>query len=142
MDGSVPSDIAREKQLQLADQLLTAEGALERLTEVSDSHKATIEALMTLLDRCGPAYARSDDKGRRDYDHAWFEGLDIDVDDDQTVAVVSARRTEVLHVLTARRDDSLQTAVSKVQKTARTRGPAVLMASSLSMVRTMHFWWS
>ena len=112
----MPTEIAREKQQQLADQLLAAEGSLERLTAASDSQEATLEALVSLLDSCGQAYARSDDKGRRDYNHAWFEGLDIDVDDEQTVA--------------------------EEQENRRTRGPAVLMASNLSMFRTMHVWWS
>ena len=38
MEGTVPADIAREKQQALADQLLAVESALARLSAAHDSH--------------------------------------------------------------------------------------------------------
>ncbi len=67
MEGAVPNDIAREKQQSLADQLLTVEAALERFERSGEAQVASLDALMTLVGRCGDAYRRSDEKGRRDY---------------------------------------------------------------------------
>ncbi|MCU1692837.1 MAG: hypothetical protein JWM64_1928 [Frankiales bacterium] len=105
MQGAVPADIAREKQQQLADQLLSTEAALERLSRAHEGQRAGISALLELLDRCGDAYLRSDEKGRRDYNQAWFDSLDIDVDGDEQPgpSVKDVHRTEPLEALQAYR---------------------------------------
>ncbi len=74
MEGVVPADIARERQGQLAEQLLAAESALSRLSVSEDSHEATLQAVLDLAAHCGQAYRRSDTKGRRDYNQAWSSG--------------------------------------------------------------------
>jgi site-specific DNA recombinase len=112
MDGAVPADIAREKQQQLANQLLSAESSLERLSRTEDDHQVTLEAVLALLEHCGRAYRLSDEAGRRDYNQAWFDRLLLDADDDEdrrpTVAGVAhspvmraLRQAEQVHGLTA-----------------------------------------
>jgi len=103
MDGSVPSDIAREKQQQLSDQLLSAESALERITNVEQTHEDLLRSLLSLIDRCDEAYKRSDKAGRRDYNQAWFRRLDIDCDDDTTPVVSHVDHTPLLGALQAQR---------------------------------------
>ncbi len=116
MQGVVPADIAREKQQQLADQLLSTESALERMDRTHQGQRASLSALLELLDRCGSAYSRSDEKGRRDYNQAWFESLDLDVDDDQPPRVAAVHRTEPL--------EALQVYRRTPSRTARTSGNA------------------
>ncbi len=123
MEGAVPADIAREKQHQLADQLLTAESALERLSRSNRDQTALLESLLALIDTCGPAYMRSDTKGRRDYNLAWFAGLDIDVDNDQRAVVVSVRRTDILTALQLSMSEDLTGLVDQEQERRRSGGP-------------------
>ncbi len=103
MEGVVPYDIARAKQKQLADDLPSAECALERLSRGQTSQRSGVEALLGLLAHCGEAYLRSDEKGRRDYNQAWFENLDLDVEDD-AVQAVGVHRTAPVEALQGLRD--------------------------------------
>ena len=82
MEGTVPADIAREKQQALGEQLLAAESALARLSSAHDSHETTLHAVLDLVEHCGRAYALSDEAGRRDYNQAWFEAIYLDADDE------------------------------------------------------------
>jgi site-specific DNA recombinase len=101
MDGAVPADIARQKQQQLANQLLSAESSLERLSRTEDDHQVTLEAVLALLEHCGRAYRLSDEAGRRDYNQAWFDRLLLDVDDDEDrrPAVAGVAHSPVMRAL-------------------------------------------
>jgi hypothetical protein len=100
MEGTVPDDIARERQQLLADQLLAAESALSRLSADQDSHEATLHAVLDLVGSCGRAYELSEPKGRRDYNQAFFSGIYLDVEDDEPrPKVAKVRRTPVLGCL-------------------------------------------
>jgi site-specific DNA recombinase len=112
MEGVVPADIAREKQQQLASQLLAGESALERLTRDRDGQRETLLALLSLLDKCNQLYVRGDDKLQRDFNRAWFEGLDIDVDEDQRTEVVAVRRNDITQALAVQRQGSLTAALA------------------------------
>ena len=120
MAGSVPADIAREKQQALAEQLTTAETALARLSVAHDSHEATLHAVLDLVEHCGRAYTMSDDAGRRDYNQAWFEALYLDADDDQRLpAVTRVQHTPLLVSLQAHRASGLAEAVTQEQQRCR-----------------------
>jgi hypothetical protein len=58
------------------------------------------------------------------------------------VSVVSAHRTEVLDILTTRRDRDLSVAVPQEQQRRLDQGSAAQMASNVSMFRTLLVWWS
>jgi len=75
MEGVIPEDIARERQQLLAEQLLAAESALIRLSVSQEGHEATLQAVLDLVQSCSRAYRLSDDRGRRDYNQAFFDGL-------------------------------------------------------------------
>ncbi|MDT7713026.1 MAG: site-specific recombinase [Pseudonocardiales bacterium] len=98
MDGSVPGDIAREKQQQLGVQLAQAEEQRARLCSVQQDHERTIRAALRLLTDCGLAYEQGTDSTRRGYNQALFEKLFIDARADDTV-VVRVERTELLEAL-------------------------------------------
>ncbi|HJT02400.1 MAG TPA: hypothetical protein VJ757_02045 [Pseudonocardiaceae bacterium] len=98
MDGSVPGDIAREKQQQLGAQLAQAEEQRARLHNVQHNHERTIRAAMRLLKECGLAYEQGTDSTRRGYNQARFDKLFIGARADDTV-VVRVERTELLEAL-------------------------------------------
>lgn len=120
MEGVVPADIARERQAQLADQLLAAESALSRLSSDQDSHEATLNAVLDLVDSCGQAYRLSSAKGRRDYNQAFFEALQLDSEEDeQRPTVAKVTRTPLLAALHEHRSDNLQDVVDQEQQRRR-----------------------
>jgi len=107
MDETVPADIAREKQQELAGLLLCAESALQGLSGAVRGAEDTIRALLTVVEDCGDHYGRCGPLGRRDYNHAFFAGLDLDADDEHAVAVTRARHTDPMELLQARKEDEL-----------------------------------
>jgi hypothetical protein len=66
--------------------------------------------VLALLDRCGQAYAQSTDVGRRDYNQAWFVGLDIDADDERRPQVTRTTRTPIIAALQDHRKPSRELA--------------------------------
>jgi hypothetical protein len=122
MDGVVPTDIAREKQAQLADQLLSAESALARLSHAQDDHEATLTAVLKLAEHCEKAYELSADAGKRDYNQAWFTRLMLNVDDDRPT-VTDVNRTPVIEALQGQRSGGISDAISRQEKRRRALGP-------------------
>jgi site-specific DNA recombinase len=98
MEGTVPDDIAREKQTQLAQQLLRYEAELARLQTVGESHQAALEAVLTFIEQCGDAYQTVPSDLRRIYNQSWFEWLEID-EDDEGVSVTVASQPDLVAVL-------------------------------------------
>ena len=124
MEGVVPADIAREKQQALADQLLAAESSLSRLSLSQESHEATLNAVLDLVDACGQAYRLSEPAGRRDYNQAFFSGLFLDAEEEnQRPAVATVMRTPVLAALQEHRGDGLRIALDNEQQRRRGVGP-------------------
>lgn len=97
-EGSVPGDIAREKQQDLAQQLSTVQGQRARLARTSAEHEAVIRNATALLPHCGEAYRRGDDNIRRDYNQAWFERMLVD-DNRGQPKVTGVTRTDLFEAL-------------------------------------------
>ncbi len=137
IEGVVPADIARQKQQQLSAQLLAAETALARLSENQGDHEVTLTAALELAGHCGRAYSVSSEAGRRDYNHAWFERLLVDVDDDLTgPTVADVVRAPAIAALQGHRPGGIPGAVHAQQNRRRDGGPA---AFAVSVVPTMNF---
>lgn len=85
MDGSVPRDIARDKQSVLSKQLDQLEGHLAVFDQSSVDMSAAIVAVTSLLSRCGAAYEAASGPIRRDYNQAWFERINLNVDEFEVV---------------------------------------------------------
>jgi hypothetical protein len=134
MEGTVPDDIARERQQLLAEQLLAAESALSRLSADQDSHEATLHAVLDLVRSCGRAYELSESKGRRDYNQAFFTGIFLDVEDDEPrPKVAKVRRTPVLAALQEHREpDGLTAAIDLEQQSRQGRSPDGVQHVSVS----------
>jgi site-specific DNA recombinase len=97
-EGSVPGDIAHEKQTELTNQLATIHSQRSRLARTSAEHAAVIRDATALLPHCGQAYRRGDDSLRRDYNQAWFEQILVDSEQGQT-KVTSVTRTQLFEAL-------------------------------------------
>jgi site-specific DNA recombinase len=95
MEGAVPGDIAREKQRQLGGQLEQVQVQLGRLQDVDQETHQILGHVATILSSIGQAYQRAGDSTRRDFNQAWFDQMKIDCDEDRTVAVSEAQRTEL-----------------------------------------------
>ncbi len=133
MEGVVPADIAQERQALLAEQLLAAESALSQLSLDQDNHETTLRAVLDLVEHCGTAYRLSTDKGRRDYNQAFFDGIFLDVDEDSpqpTVAKVT--RTPLLAALQLHRGDGLTDAVAQEQQRRQEQAPGGVDRVSVS----------
>ena len=139
MQGAVPADIAREKQQQLADQLLTTETALERMSRTHEGQRAGISALLELLDQCGAAYLRSDERGRRDYNQAWFDSLDVDVDDDQGPVVAAVHRTAPLEALQALRQRPEASSTTPTTQNSQDLSPGCSDLADVALVDVSNF---
>ncbi len=98
MAGVVPNDIARERQLELASQLATAESRRSQLGVTQAHHEQVLREATALLPQCGEAYRRGGDQQRRDYNQPWFERIFISVKDGQPV-VARVQRTKVFEAL-------------------------------------------
>lgn len=78
MDGIVPADIAREKQAQLARQLVSLTAELASLEAAGVDTEATLNQLIDQISDPGRAYRRLDEGLRRIYNQAWFSRIYID----------------------------------------------------------------
>ncbi len=83
MAGTVPADIAREKQAQLATQLDAAETSLAQVAEVQQDAMSTLSAALRLLERCQDAYPRHSEQGRRRMNQAFFTAIEVDTEEGQ-----------------------------------------------------------
>jgi len=123
MKDSVPDDIAAEKQSQLKQQLVALEGACARLGEVSDDQAKLLTDALALMSRADAAYLRASDKERREYNQAFYLGLDLDSDDDAPVRVRANRPVPLVAALRqAASEVSLTEQADKVLKEQSRRG--------------------
>ena len=98
MDGSLPLDIAKEKQVTLAAKLAIAETELERRQMFSGKIRIDIDKLFELADKSSAAYERSAPEIRKEWNFAFFETIEVDVDDDVNV-VIRGRETSIFQAL-------------------------------------------
>lgn len=111
MDGTVPADIAREKQEALARQLVGLEGELNALTAAGDDTEATLNGLIELITEPGHTYGEQVLGLRRTYNQAWFTRIYIDaVSDDPTDELdITGERTLIADALEGSRQLTLAT---------------------------------
>ena len=98
MDGSLPSDIAKEKQAALAKKLAHAETELERHLATSGKVRFDIDKVFELAHKSSDTYCRSKPELRRELNLAFFEALEIDLEDYVNV-VVRGRETPLFQGL-------------------------------------------
>ena len=98
MDGSLPLDIAKEKQVVLATKLAVAETELERRQTFSGKIRIDIDKLFDLAGKSSVAYERSAPEIRKEWNFACFDALEIDVDDYVNI-VVRGRETPIFQAL-------------------------------------------
>jgi hypothetical protein len=97
--GTVPDDIARDQQRDLAAQLVTAESQRAQLCTTTATHEAAIRHATELVTRCDLAYHASPEPLRRDFNQAWFDRLAFRTENGQPV-IAAVQRTawaEALH---------------------------------------------
>ncbi len=78
MDGTVPADVARDKQSQLARQLANLEKELETLQRTSVDTESTLSGVIGLLSDVSNTYDALELGLRRTYNQAWFSRIYID----------------------------------------------------------------
>ena len=93
MDGTVPDDIARDKQRDLAAQLSTAETQRARLRTTTATYDTAIRRATEFITRCDLAYHRSPEALRRDFNQAWFDRLAFRTENGCPV-ITEVQRTE------------------------------------------------
>lgn len=111
MDGSVPSDIAREKQEHLARRLASLEAELEAMKAAGVDTQTALNQVLDLLSAPGRTYRNLDAGLRRTYNQAWFQWLYVDaiVDDPADGLTVVGEQTLFARALDASRELTLVT---------------------------------
>ena len=134
MEGIVPTDIAREKQTQLAQQLASLESDLASLERAGIDTEATLTTLIDLITEPGRAYANLSAGLRRTYNQAWFTRIYIDsIANDPTADLdCNGERTLLAEALEGSR--RLTLATLEKCKTGPV-GPAELMTLGMQFVK-------
>lgn len=78
--GSVPDDIGRAKQNELAAQLIRAQATLAKLRLASGDIEAGLNKALDLIPKCGQAYRQARPDLRRDWNQALFLRIEVDID--------------------------------------------------------------
>jgi hypothetical protein len=91
LEGTVPGDIARERQQQLAAQLAKAETDLMRLNQLARAARVDVERIFELAKHAAEAYKRSSDHLRREWNYASYEVFEIDVEYEEPFVVEAVR---------------------------------------------------
>ena len=93
MDETVPADIARDKQTELAAQLLELERACDRSASLASGRADDCERVLAFVRQGAAVHAAADPAGRRAYNQYVYESIVIDADDDRIGT--DATKTEV-----------------------------------------------
>ncbi len=80
-NGSVPDDIGREKQNELTRQLVHARHELSELEAAGADIEGTLNEALDLIRDCATAYEQADPALKREWNQAFFERLEIEVDE-------------------------------------------------------------
>jgi site-specific DNA recombinase len=137
MSGAVPDDIAKEKQAALAKQISHAEVRLVSLQVAAVDLQATVETCLELAKHCAVAYRMATPQGRRDWDQAWWNWLEVDVESEVNPEpkVHRYERTPMMEaVMTA----EVEKALVKAQKRSPVSPPA--RVSRFVVVRESKLW--
>jgi site-specific DNA recombinase len=119
MDGTVPRDIARDKQQALATHLGQLEHQQASLDATSIDHTATLQGALDILGRCADAYEKAPHQLRRDFNQACFERILLDEADGEPT-IKSAEQTDIAAILiTARSGDIELTSEDALPLTTR-----------------------
>jgi site-specific DNA recombinase len=78
MAGTVPSDIARQKQAQLATELEQVSSDLKRLDIEADKREKILLQAINKAKRCYKSYIESDPRKRREWNQALWERIELD----------------------------------------------------------------
>lgn len=97
MDGTVPRDIARDKQTALASQLAQIEQQQTLLNSAAIDYATMIEKVLRIISQCATAYAQAPGNLRRDFNQAFFERIILDTSEKQPMA--SAKHTELFEII-------------------------------------------
>ncbi len=130
MAGTVPDDIARERQTLLADQLSGAEEQLSSVIDADASMKVLIEAALDLLAACGDAYLKSEASERREWNQCWFDYIEVDASR-SGVQVGKYQRTSLFDAL-ARDEQTLGDAVDRERRRRKREGISLIRGSNFS----------
>ena len=130
----MPTDIAREKQTQLAQLLASLESDLASLERAGIDTEATLTTLIDLITEPGRAYANLSAGLRRTYNQAWFTRIYIDsIANDPTADLgCNGERTLLAEALEGSR--RLTLATLEKCKTGPV-GPAELMTLGMQFVK-------
>jgi len=97
--GTVPDDIAAERQQALAKRLVRLREELGRLAVDAAEIRFEIERVLDLAKECGTSYRTSKSAVRRQWNQAWFQWIEIDVDKDQHSQVRTVIRTPLIEAM-------------------------------------------
>ncbi len=78
MHETVPADIARDKQTELAAQLADLEEMQTGLLTSDTSERDKISAACTIIRSAAITYANSDNQTRRAYNQTWYKAIYLD----------------------------------------------------------------
>jgi len=94
MQGTVPDDIAQQKQHELGQQLLWAEAELHKLGIKEDDLRRLVEVALRLAENCSARYQASPPDVRRLWNQAWWEAIELDIVGGEPT-IVKLHRTSV-----------------------------------------------
>jgi site-specific DNA recombinase len=86
VNGSVPDDIGRGKQNELTGQLVRARQDLAELEAASADITETLNEALDLVSNCAAAYQSATPALRREWNQAFFERIEIDVESEAGVS--------------------------------------------------------
>ena len=163
MDGSVPADIAREKQQNWQGSSPGPKPTWIGSIRSRPRSRTDIDTVFDLARRAADSYRASPDEIRRDWNLARYESLDIDIEDWRPI-VAEALRTPIFEALHKAQIPAKDQATGR-DKTGQVQRPPGLISCRwfdsstfggedrdesrthvrsschLSMVRQFHFWW-
>ncbi|WP_196189367.1 recombinase family protein [Conexibacter sp. W3-3-2] len=109
MEGTIPADIAREKQAQLARQLATLEAEMASILRAGIDTEATLDAILNLIYEPAYAYLGLEPGQRRTYNQAWWSRIYIDTIELLPAEVVcETTRTTIADALEASRQIAVE----------------------------------
>ncbi len=79
--GAVPPDIAHEKQVQLQLRMTSAQAQLEKVEQVALVTRPVIEKIFDICEKGAYHYRQLNNDGRKEWNMARYEALEIDVDE-------------------------------------------------------------
>ena len=111
LQGTVPNDIAREKQEHLARRLASMEAELGAMSAAGVDTEGSLNTVLDLMSAPHRTYRDLDFGLRRTYNQAWFTWIDVDAesDDPDDALLVSGVPTPIAEALDASRELVLAT---------------------------------